>query len=59
MGAIGLQGVAHDESEVKTLQNAVRQHTTGMATQRMMSDPGFMKRLRTMFGDQLPALPQE
>ena len=58
MGAIGLMGVPHDEAELKTLQTAVRQHTTGIVQQRMSSDPGLMKRLQTMFGGQMPALPQ-
>lgn len=56
MGAIGLQGVAHDEAEIKTLQTSFRQHTMGMARQRMMADPGFMKKLQAMFGQSMPAL---
>ena len=59
MGAIGLQGVAHDETELKALQTAVRQHTNGIVQQRMMSEPGFIKRLQTMFGADLPLAPQQ
>ncbi len=50
MGAVGLQGVAHEEADLKTLQTSVRQHTMGMLQQRVMAEPGFMKKLQTMFG---------
>ena len=56
MGAIGLMGVPHDETDLKALQSAVRQHTGAMAQKRMMTDPNFMKRLREMFGSELPVI---
>jgi hypothetical protein len=59
MGAIGLMGVPHDEAEARTLQASVRQHTMGMAQKRIMTDPGFIKRMREMFGGELPAVPQQ
>lgn len=54
MGAIGLQGVPHEEADLKTLQTAVRQHVMALATKRMMTDPGFMKQIQAKFGSQLP-----
>jgi hypothetical protein len=58
MGAVGLQGVPHDEADLRALQQSVRQHTMGMAQMRFMTDPGFVKRMREMFGGELPAIPQ-
>jgi hypothetical protein len=50
MGAVGLQGIAHEEADLKTLQSSVRQHTMSMLQQRVMAEPGFMKKLQAMFG---------
>jgi mono/diheme cytochrome c family protein len=50
MGAVGLQGVPHEESDLKTLQAAVQQHQMRQAQDRIKADPGFMKRVQTMFG---------
>ena len=50
MGAVGLQGVAHEEADLKTLQTSVRQHTMTMLQQRVVAEPGFMKKLQAMFG---------
>ncbi len=58
MGAIGLMGIAHEESDTKALQQAYRQKTMGAAQMRVMTDPGFLKRMQTLFGNQLPVLPQ-
>ncbi|HYA15807.1 MAG TPA: hypothetical protein VEF06_00005, partial [Bryobacteraceae bacterium] len=57
MGAIGLQGVPHDEADLKALQLAVRQHTMGMAQRAVMMDPTFLPRMREMFGGELPTSP--
>jgi hypothetical protein len=59
MGSVGLQGVAHNEGELKALQGAVRQHTMGMAQKAVMTDPTFVPRMREMFGGELPGLPQQ
>lgn len=56
MGAIGLQGVPHEEADLKTLQADYRKHVMGIAQMRMMTDPGLMKRLQAMFGGQMPIL---
>ncbi|HLG96980.1 MAG TPA: hypothetical protein VKX49_11770 [Bryobacteraceae bacterium] len=53
MGAIGLQGVPHDESDLKALQTAYRQHAGMQAMGRVKSDPNFIKRLQEMFGPDL------
>jgi hypothetical protein len=56
MGAIGLMGVPHEESDLKVLQTSYRQHAGAQAQKRMMTDPNFMKKLREMFGPDLPTL---
>lgn len=57
MGAIGLMGIAHDQADTKTLQQAFRQHVMGQAQARIMSDPKFMSRMKELFGGQLPLAP--
>jgi mono/diheme cytochrome c family protein len=57
MGSVGLQGVPHEEADLKTLQASVRQHTMMMAQRRIQEDPGFLKKLRDLLGPNLPALP--
>jgi len=54
MGAIGLQGVPHDEADLKALQTSVRQHVMSIAQKRIMTDPGFIKEMQARFGGQLP-----
>ena len=58
MGAVGLQGVTHDESELKTLQSGVRQHTMSRVQQRIAAEPDFLKKLTAMFGGTLPVIQQ-
>ena len=52
MGAVGLQGVPHAESDLKTLQAAIQQHTMRQVQARIAADPGFMKKVQAMFGSQ-------
>jgi len=54
MGAIGLSGVPHDEADLKTLQSAYGKHSMDQARARFMADPNFVKRLREIFGPDLP-----
>lgn len=56
MGAVGVQGVAHNEADFKELQASVRQHTIQAAKERIAADPGFLKKLQALLGGQLPAL---
>lgn len=57
MGAVGLQVVAHVEADSKTLRTAFNQHFRQTAAQRVMQDPGFLQRVRQIFGGQLPTIP--
>jgi hypothetical protein len=56
MGAVGLQGVPHDEADLKSLQMNLRQHQMQMAQQRMKADPDFMKKLLVLFGGSIPII---
>lgn len=56
MGSIGLQGVPHDEADLNTLRNGVRQHSMAATQKLMMSNPGYMKQLQTKLGKNMPSL---
>ena len=50
MGSVTLQVYPASESELATLRRDYQQHVAGIATKRIMREPGLMSKIRELLG---------